>query len=98
MSTAKPFRVAVDQTVVDDLPRRLAAARLPRSPEKHGWNEGVDLSWLAEVITYWRDGFDWRAQETRLLPFSQVTGRDGRHFRGFAKMKLTQGTMIEAAQ
>ena len=98
MSTAKPFHVAVDQTVLDDLPRRLAAARLPRSPEKHGWNEGVDLSWPAELIAYWRDGFDWRAQETRLNRFAQFTGRGGRHSRGLAKMKLTQGTMIEAAR
>lgn len=94
----KPFRVAVDQTVLDDLPRRLAAARLPLSSEKHGWNEDVDLSWPAEPIAYWRDGFDWRAQETRLHRFAQFTGRGGRHSRGLAKMKLTQGTMIEAAQ
>ena len=85
MSTAKPFRVAVGQTVLDDLPRQLDAACLPLSPEKHGWNEGVDLSWPAELIAYWRDGFDWRAQETRLNRFAQFTGRSGRHYGGLAK-------------
>ena len=97
MSKAKPFRVAVGETVLDDLPRRLDAARLPLSPERHGWNEGVDLSSLAEPIAYRRDGCDWRARETRLNRFAQVTGRGGRRSRGLAKMKLIQGTMIEAA-
>ena len=84
MSTAQPFRVAVDQTVLDDLPRRLAAARLPLSPKKHGWNEGVDLSWLAELIAYWRDGFDWRAGDS-IEPLRAVRRTKWWHYGGLAK-------------
>ncbi len=35
------------------------------------WSDGTDLTYLRELITYWRDAFDWRAQEARLNAFPQ---------------------------
>jgi hypothetical protein len=35
------------------------------------WAYGTDLNWTAGFVDYWRDGFDWRAQEARLNPFPQ---------------------------
>lgn len=69
-----PFRIAVDEAVLDDLQRRLTATRLPPSPEPHGWEDGTDLSYLADLVAYWRDRFDWRAQEAALNRFSQFRG------------------------
>lgn len=66
-----PFRIGVDQKVLDDLQRRLAATRLPRSPEQPNWEDGTDLSYLAELVAHWRDRFDWRAQEAELNRFTQ---------------------------
>jgi pimeloyl-ACP methyl ester carboxylesterase len=64
------FKIAVDQTVLDDLHTRLARTRLPVSPEDRAWEDGTDLHYLAALIAYWRDRFDWRAQEEALNAFN----------------------------
>ena len=30
------------------------------------WSQGTDLDYLRDLLAYWADGFDWRAQERRL--------------------------------
>lgn len=65
------FRIAVPQDELDALQRRLDAARLPPSPEAANWEDGTNLAYLAELVAYWREGFDWRAQEARLNRFAQ---------------------------
>ena len=61
----QPFRVEVPQAVLDDLRERLARTRLPNAVEGVGWDQGTELGYLLELLAYWRDGFDWRAQEAR---------------------------------
>jgi len=78
-----PFRVAVSDAVLDDLRERLARTRLPNQVEGAGWSQGTELGYLTDLLAYWRDGFDWRAQEARLNAFDQyVTEIDGQriHF------------------
>lgn len=71
MSTATSFHLHVEQTLVDDLQRRLELTRLPDQPAGHGWECGTDLEWFKGLLDYWRTQFDWRAQEARLNKFSQ---------------------------
>lgn len=67
-----PFRLRVPQAQIDDLNDRLFRTRLPdRTPGPH-WAFGTDPDWLADLIGYWRDGFDWRAQEAALNAFDQL--------------------------
>ena len=37
------------------------------------WDYGTELGYLQELCTYWRDRFDWRAQENLLNQFPQFT-------------------------
>jgi len=60
------FVVRVDEAVLDDLRRRLANTRFPDRIEGTGWEYGVSVDDLRELVSYWRDGYDWRAQEARL--------------------------------
>ncbi|WP_428392829.1 epoxide hydrolase family protein [Lichenicoccus sp.] len=62
----QPFEISVDPDALDDLRRRLAAFRSPPSQEHRGWNDGVDLGYLAELVDYWLHQFNWRVQETAL--------------------------------
>jgi hypothetical protein len=75
----RPFRVDVRQADLDDLALRLANARWPDAIVSD-WSDGTDLGYLRELVEYWRNGFDWRAQEARLNAFPQfvvsVAGRD----------------------
>ncbi|MDQ1434187.1 MAG: epoxide hydrolase [Actinomycetota bacterium] len=61
----RPFRVEVPAEVLDDLRDRLARTRWPDQIPGSGWGYGTNLEYLQELCTYWRNDFDWRAQEER---------------------------------
>ncbi|MDS0139045.1 MULTISPECIES: epoxide hydrolase [unclassified Amycolatopsis] len=71
----RPFRIDVPQAELDDLHRRLASARLadPVPGDEPDWSRGIPTSVVRELAEYWRDGFDWRAQEAALNAFPQFT-------------------------
>ena len=68
-----PFRVSIPQADLDDLHRRLDAARWPSELPGVGWDRGVPVDYLKDLAAYWRDGFDWRAVEDRLNQYPQFT-------------------------
>jgi pimeloyl-ACP methyl ester carboxylesterase len=79
----RPFTVAIGQAELDDLDQRLANTRLPRPTAEDDWDLGTPNSYLQETVDYWRDGFDWRAQEARINEFPHsLTDIDGQtvHF------------------
>jgi microsomal epoxide hydrolase len=67
------FRIRVPDAVLADLRERLARTRWPDALSGSGWSTGTDLAYLKELCAYWRDGFDWRAQEARLNRLEQFT-------------------------
>src|SRR5579871_2916279 len=69
MDTVEPFEVHVDEAVLADLHDRLAAARIPDQIDGTGWEYGMPAPYLRELVEYWRDEYDWRAQEARLNTF-----------------------------
>ena len=72
-----PFRIDIPQADVDDLRRRLADTRwphpVPGRDERTDFSRGTPLTYLRELADYWRDGFDWRAQEAVLNEHEQFT-------------------------
>ena len=46
-----------------------------RDRRRGAWDYGTPLGYLTELITYWRDEYDWRAQEARLNEFDQFRTR-----------------------
>jgi pimeloyl-ACP methyl ester carboxylesterase len=79
----EPFEIRVDDVVLDDLHTRLSRVRYPDQIEGTGWEYGIPTDYVRELVDYWRDEFDWRAQEARLnaLPHHR-TSIDGQsiHF------------------
>lgn len=71
----EPFTIAVPDDVLTDLHRRLRATRWPDAVDGGGWDYGADLRYLQELVAYWIDGFDWRAQERRLNRLPQFLAR-----------------------
>jgi pimeloyl-ACP methyl ester carboxylesterase len=68
---AEPFQVAIAQTRLDDLRRRLEAIRWPPIIGTDDWRPGVQQGYLRGLVDYWRDGYDWRAQEARINAWPQ---------------------------
>lgn len=73
MTEIKPFRIEIPQADVDDLHRRLAGVRWPDEPPGIGSSRGLPLANTRDLVEYWRNTFDWRAQEARLNAFPQFT-------------------------
>src|SRR5438477_2106811 len=66
-----PFRVAISDAELADLRERLLDARLPDQIPGTGWDFGTDMAYLQQLVDYWADHYDWRANETRLNSFDQ---------------------------
>ncbi|BDT90752.1 hydrolase [Nocardia sputorum] len=71
----RPFRIDIPQTDLDDLRDRLGRARLPHAVPgtDTDWARGIAPRYLRELTAYWRDEFDWRAQEARMNAHAQFT-------------------------
>ncbi|MCW2797482.1 epoxide hydrolase family protein [Nocardioides sp.] len=79
-SEIRPFRLEIDQARLDDVKERLVRTRFPDQPDGAGWDYGVPAGYLRERVDYWRDQYDWRAQEALLNGLPQfVTAIDGQH-------------------
>ena len=71
----KPFAIHTPQCELEELDRRLRLVRWPSASPYQNWQQGTDLSALQELVSYWRDGFSWRAQEERLNKLGQFQAR-----------------------
>ncbi|HEY1533806.1 MAG TPA: epoxide hydrolase [Polyangiaceae bacterium] len=71
----EPFRIRVDQHVLDDLQLRLEQTRWPSVIEHTGWETGTSSAFLHELVGYWQSGYDWRAEEAKLNELAQFKAR-----------------------
>jgi len=63
---AEPFAVAISDAELAELRARLSAVRWADDFGNADWRYGVERKWLEEMIRYWRDDYDWRAQERKI--------------------------------
>ena len=69
----RPFTINVPDEVLADLKDRLGRVRWPDEVPGAGWAYGTDLAYIQQLVAYWRDTYDWRANEARLNAFQQFT-------------------------
>jgi microsomal epoxide hydrolase len=72
-ATPKPFKVHVPDDALEDLRARLARVRWPDDPPLVPWSTGTSLDYMKQLVDYWRERFDWRAQEAKLNAFRQFS-------------------------
>ncbi|MGH8678129.1 MAG: epoxide hydrolase family protein [Burkholderiales bacterium] len=66
MNKPAPFRINVDDAVLDDLGQRLSRVRWPDEVPGNNWKYGTDLKYLQSLVEYWRTRYDWRKHEASL--------------------------------
>src|SRR5262245_17770983 len=72
------FRIAVEDAVLRDLNERLARTRWPDQIEGSGWEYGVPLDYMTQLVEHWQTKYDWRDEERKLNQLDQfVTKIDG---------------------
>ena len=73
MTKPKPFTLQIPEAALADLDERLARTRWPDEPPLEPWSSGTSLAYLKGLVEYWKDDFDWRAEETRINELPQFT-------------------------
>src|SRR5688572_25316544 len=69
MKNARPFKIEVSQSILDDLQARLKQTRWTDEPKDAGWSYGMNPKYLRELVAYWQTKYDWRKQEAMLNQF-----------------------------
>ena len=69
------FHVHLDESLLEDLRDRLERSRFPDQIDGTGWEYGVPIDYLRELVAYWRGTYDWRAQEALLNSFDHSRTR-----------------------
>lgn len=62
----RSFSIEIPESTFADLHGRLTKTRWPDEVRDSGWDYGANLQYLKNIVVYWRDTFDWRAQERQL--------------------------------
>jgi pimeloyl-ACP methyl ester carboxylesterase len=79
----EPFDIHMDDADLEDLRSRLARTRFPDQIAATGWEAGISMDYLRDLVGYWMDGYDWRREEVRLNGLDHFRSRiDGQsiHF------------------
>jgi pimeloyl-ACP methyl ester carboxylesterase len=66
-----PFTLAVHQSELDDLNRRLDSTRWPERETVVDWTQGSPLERVKALCEHWRHRYDWRRIESRLNALGQ---------------------------
>jgi microsomal epoxide hydrolase len=70
----RPFTIDVPQTVLDRIYAKLALSSVGYAPaDDRDWIYGADARWLAGLLDYWRETYDWRAAERALNRWPHFT-------------------------
>ena len=82
--TPEPFKVDIPEKALIDLDERLRRWRATTAiDDKGSWESGTDPTFLAELVDYWRHGYDWnRCQEAinRFPNYLVDIGKQRLHF------------------
>lgn len=74
----QPFTLSVTEGDLADFHHRIDETRWPAIPSTLGWDRGVDIGYLRELVGYWRHDYDWRHWESLINDLPQFTvGIDG---------------------
>jgi epoxide hydrolase len=72
-ASVQPFKIDIQQTVLDDLRDRLSRTRWPDELAGVEGNYGVQVGYIKRLVAHWLDGYDWRKHEAELNQYPQFT-------------------------
>jgi len=72
-STITRFSIDIPEADLLDLQDRLTRTRFPAPLPGDGWDTGVPVGYLRDLVEYWRDGYDWWAAEKAINGWPQFT-------------------------
>ncbi|CAD0088709.1 unnamed protein product, partial [Aureobasidium mustum] len=70
---SSPYRIAVPESRIEDLRKRLDLATFPDEIEDAEWAYGSPLADIKRLTSFWRNDFDWRKAEAKLNELPNFT-------------------------
>jgi len=67
--TPEPFEISIPDAELEDLRSRLSKWRRAADFANDDWRYGTNGEYLATLVDYWIDEYDWRAHEARINEF-----------------------------
>ena len=64
------FTLETEQDLLDDVNTRVKNSRITKDFGNQKWQYGTEESYLKDLIHYWINDYDWRAQEKKINAFS----------------------------
>ena len=89
-----PFPIRVPDEVLSDLRTRIRNTRWPDQAPGTAWGQGTERAYLQQLLGYWANGFDWRAQERQLNTFKHFRAELGDIHVHFVHERARNGTGI----
>lgn len=62
----RDFKIDIPDDDIEDLMRRLRAARLPAALDAQTWDDGASLAFIRRLHDHWSNRFNWHEQQARL--------------------------------
>ena len=69
MTDISPFVISISDEQITDLKNRIANTRWPDAETTSGWNQGVPLAYVKELVQYWGEQYDQQRLANRLNTF-----------------------------
>src|SRR5579859_3482631 len=73
MTEIRPFRVEIDDAVIDALRERLARTRWPEKEPVADWSMGIPLAYVQELAEHWAESYAMRRVADQLNRYAQFT-------------------------
>ena len=73
-----PYELHVDEELLSITKQKLELARYPEEQTDIGgddWSQGAKVKVVKELADYWKDGYDWRAEEVPVHPNPPMTSK-----------------------
>jgi len=71
----EPMRINVPEQQLNDLIHRLKNVRWPQYFDGMDWDYGTNTEYLKELVDYWINDYDWRAQEAKFNQYDHYKAK-----------------------
>jgi hypothetical protein len=71
-SVLRTYQPAFDDALVKATKERLAKTRFPNPETVDDWSQGIPLGYVQELVTWWRDEYDWSRVPDRLSRYDNL--------------------------
>ena len=78
-----PFTIDIPREDLKDLRSRLQQVRWPDAVYQEEWSYGANSAYMKSLVNYWKESYDWKAQEQMLNQLDHYTSEvngDNIHF------------------